>query len=186
MVTLKALIWIGVQLVLCLMLTDFMTGAFHWLEDSYGSADWPIVGPAVIEPNLEHHERPRAMVANSWFESAKAPLGAVAVIGAGALAAGVFSWQLGVILLLGANANEVHKWAHRTRRENSASINWLHDRGWLQTPRHHGMHHGGKKDSHYCILTNALNPMLDRLGFWRWLERALERISGIAPRAATA
>ena len=33
-------------------------------------------------------------------------------------ALGLFSWQLALVLALLCNANEIHKWAHRTKKEN--------------------------------------------------------------------
>ncbi len=75
--------------------------------------------------------------------------------------------------VLGVNANQVHKWSHRTAAENGLLI-VLAQRLWLvQSPSHHQRHHAGGKDSHYCVLTNFLNPILDDCRFWRGLERLL-------------
>ncbi len=42
---------VAVQILLGLALADFISGALHWLEDSYGKEEWPIIGYYVIEPN---------------------------------------------------------------------------------------------------------------------------------------
>jgi ubiquitin-conjugating enzyme E2 variant len=166
----------------CVLFADFLTGIVHWLEDSYGDPRWPVVGKLVIEPNLEHHARPRAMLAYSWFESSKVLIwtGAFAALVLGAL--GALTWHALLVLGLGSQANEIHKWTHRTRRENPAWINWLHDRGLVQTPRHHGQHHGRAKNTHYCTLTLWLNPVLDRVGFWRALEALVRVVTGARTR----
>jgi plasmanylethanolamine desaturase len=54
----------------------------------------------------------------------------------------------------------------------------------LQTPRHHGRHHQGEKNSHYCVVTNFLNPLLEEVGFWRRLETGVEKLTGRKPRHA--
>ena len=44
-----------------------------------------------------------------------------------------------------------------------------------------GGHHSGEKNTRYCVVTPFVNPVLDRLGFWRGLERVLVPLFG-APR----
>jgi plasmanylethanolamine desaturase len=179
-------VWIAVQVLACVLFADLLTGFFHWLEDSYGDPSWPLVGPLVIEPNLEHHARPRAMVVYHWWETSKISLalGAAAAFALSALDA--LGWRAALVIALSTQANEIHKWTHRTRRENPAWVNWLHDRGLVQTPRHHGQHHGHAKDTHYCTLTLWLNPVLDRVSFWRALELAVRLVSGARPRGELA
>jgi ubiquitin-conjugating enzyme E2 variant len=41
-----------------ILLADFLTGVFHWLEDAYGTEDTPVLGPLVIKPNIVHHHYP--------------------------------------------------------------------------------------------------------------------------------
>jgi plasmanylethanolamine desaturase len=52
----------------------------------------------------------------------------------------------------------------------------------LQTQRHHAKHHSGEKDSHYCSVTNFLNPILEELEFWKGLERFNEKYFGLKRR----
>jgi ubiquitin-conjugating enzyme E2 variant len=40
----------------------------------------------------------------------------------------------------------------------------------------------GSKDTHYCVLTNVVNPMLDGVRFWHWLEWAIEHLLGVSKR----
>src|SRR6185436_11725797 len=43
-------------------------------------------------------------------------------------------------------------------------------------------HHTDPKSSHYCVLTNFLNPILDRLHLWNFFERAISRTFGVSLR----
>jgi ubiquitin-conjugating enzyme E2 variant len=61
-------------------------------------------------------------------------------------------------------------------------VNWFQKARILQTPRHHAQHHRGAKNTHYCVITNVLNPALDRIGFWRGLEWCIERTAGVKRR----
>lgn len=50
---------------------------------------------------------------------------------------GCLTWQVGLFALVTANANQIHKWAHRNPRENASLVTWLQTARILQTPRHH-------------------------------------------------
>jgi hypothetical protein len=170
------------SVVACVFVADALSGLFHWLEDSYGNEDWPILGPLVTQANVLHHFDPRHMTRHSWFASARVPL----LLCSGVLVPAYFlhalSWQVGLIALLMINSNEVHKWAHRTKAENGRLIHFAQTVGLLQSRAHHARHHQGRKDSHYCVLTNVLNPILDGIGVWRHLESVLQTILGLRCR----
>lgn len=170
------------QVVAVWLVTDFLSGVFHWIEDAYGDPSWPIVGRHVTKPNILHHYAPRAFVTNSWFLSSRLLLAICTLITAVTVALGVFNWMVALAMVLGVNANQVHKWSHRSRRENGVVVRLLQRLHLIQSPSHHHRHHVGGKDSHYCVLTDVLNPVLDGLGFWRGLERLLARLFGLTRR----
>lgn len=170
------------QVVATWLLTDFISGLFHWLEDRYGNPFWPIFGRHVTKPNILHHYIPRAFVTNSWFLSSRLLLGICALTLITTVMAGVFTWHVALALAIGANANQVHKWSHRTRHENGRVVVTLQRLRLIQSPRHHHRHHVLGKDSHYCVLTDFLNPVLDRTHFWRGLEWMIQRVTGVAAR----
>jgi hypothetical protein len=163
-------------------LADFISGLFHWLEDSYGREDWPLVGPFVTQANVLHHFDPRHMTRHSWLASARVPLVLCSLVLVIAYGLSALSWQLVLLAFLTINSNEVHKWAHRTRLENGNLVHRLQSTGLIQSRAHHARHHQGNKDSHYCVLTNLLNPVLDGLRFWRSLELLLRAGFGIKRR----
>lgn len=170
-----------VPFAVTVMLADFVSGLVHWLEDAYARPGMPLVG-RIAEENLRHHDRPRAFLAKSWWESSHDLLLVGLLVVLGALLTGTMSGWLLLFVLLTVNANQVHKWAHQGPRENPALVTWLQKWRILQTPREHARHHRGRKDSHYCVLTNVLNPLLERLRFWTALETAVEWTTGVARR----
>jgi ubiquitin-conjugating enzyme E2 variant len=174
---------IVLNVLLVILAVDFFSGLLHWAEDSYGQPHWPITGKYITQPNQLHHKSPSEFTKNSWFESANVLLViGGAVVGLAAVA-GVLSWPLLLFAAIGVNANEIHKWTHVGRRHKARLVTALQSLGLLQTGKHHGRHHAGNKDSHYCLITNFMNPVLDRLKFWRGLEWVIEKTLGVNKRA---
>jgi ubiquitin-conjugating enzyme E2 variant len=169
------------------LLADLVSGVVHWAEDTYArfkpKRKLRLIN-LIARDNDIHHRRPRDFLKRNWRQSSwdLALIGALLLAAAHAL--GVLSWAVLLFVLLSVNANQMHKWAHRNPRENPALVTWLQRMHLLQSPRHHGRHHGGNKDSHYCVVTNFLNPVLEEVSFWRRLERVVERVSGRAPKPA--
>lgn len=168
--------------ILVILMVDFVSGLLHWLEDSYGRPEWPITGSLITEPNILHHHRPTAFTHNSWLESAEILLAIGAAIMIGAWGLGMLTWQVILFVAIGVNANEIHKWTHLPTTRRHRVVRYLQRYRLLQTPAHHAGHHRGSKDSHYCVITNLLNPILDRLGFWRGLEKCITWLFGASKR----
>jgi len=166
----------------CLLLADLLSGLVHWAEDAYGEAHWPLVGRAVIAPNLLHHRDPRAMTRQSWLRNVDLPalLGALVLLAAGLTGHLTWRWTLTVTLLVLTNL--VHRWAHQAPWENGRLISALQRTGLLQSRGAHAAHHRWPRQSHYCALTDYLNPVLERLRLWRGLERLILRLTGVARR----
>jgi TMEM189-like protein len=95
---------------------------------------------------------------------------------------GRLSWWGGLALLVAVFANQVHKWAHVPASCVPRSVQLLQAWGVLQTATHHAVHHTGRKDRRYCVVTNVLNPVLDASRFWRLLEVVVQAVSGCRPR----
>ena len=164
--------WISIPLQAVAVVTaaDFTVGFVHWIEDAYVRETHPWVGELIGRPNVLHHHLPRHFTRKTWWESCwDQALLAGLLVGVAALG-GFLGWQVWLFAILAANANQIHKWAHRTRRENGPWISLLHDLRLLQSPRHHARHHTDPKSTHYCVITEFLNPVLERLRFWTRLE----------------
>ena len=156
-----------------ILLADFFTGLVHWWEDRYGNPEWPVIGPLVVEPNIVHHRDPLHFTRSNFLARNYQPLGLACLFGA-------LSYCLGlplivtIAILLSGLGNEVHVWAHRSRRDNGPLISLLHDMGLLQGPRQHSTHHRKPYSTHFCVMTNWLNPLLEVVRFWPAIESALE------------
>lgn len=153
-------------------LADFVTGVVHWLEDSYWSEDTPILGKWIVTPNLAHHSNGQAFLQKTWWQSSWDLI----LISGGLVLATLyfhhFTWEIALFAAISANANLIHRWAHMTDKNphKPVIIRWMQKIYLLQTPMHHGQHHRKPNNSHYCTVTNWLNPLLDHIKFWRALE----------------
>ena len=170
------------QIMGAVLVADFLSGLFHWLEDAYGRENWPITGRLVTQPNILHHRDARYFTRHGWFESSWILLCLGLFVLVIAWLFGVLTWQVWLVVILGVNANQVHKWAHRTPKENGPFISLLHCVGLLQTARHHARHHTDPKNSHYCVLTNVVNPVVDAIRLWDGLEWVIWRVFGVRRR----
>jgi ubiquitin-conjugating enzyme E2 variant len=164
------------------LVTDFISGFVHWLEDSYGHPHLPIIGRYVTKPDLLHHFHPRKFVTNSWFSSSDLLLLLCLASMVVAFAIGRLSPMVFLAAVLGVNANQIHKWCHRTPHENGRLISALQKLRLVQSPRQHSRHHVDKKDAAYCVLTDFLNPILDTCRFWRALELLILKVFRLEKR----
>ncbi|MBL9143994.1 MAG: hypothetical protein JNM99_09965 [Verrucomicrobiaceae bacterium] len=176
---------IPLQAIGTVLAADLVAGLIHWVEDAYIREDTPLVGCWIGRTNTLHHHLPRRMTQNTWWQSSWDLVAAMtALVGIVALL-GCLTWHVWLFAMVAANANEVHKWSHRTRRENGQFITWLQDLHLLQTPYHHAIHHTNPKDVRYCPITNVVNPVLDALRFWSGLEWLVAYAFGICRKPDT-
>ena len=83
-------------------------------------------------------------------------------------------------LLFASFGNEVHRWNHMSR--SGPVISFIKETGLIQSQRQHSLHHKPPHTGYYCVLSSQLNPILERVGFWRRLEDCVEFVSGISPK----
>ena len=166
---------------LCWWAADFLTGFFHWLEDTYCLENLPLIGGFICEPNIEHHLDPQLMVRVGTFFSRN--------VFQWVLCGGLFAalWMVGMgniysflTLLFASFGNEVHRWNHMSR--SGPVISFIKETGLIQSQRQHSLHHKPPHTGYYCVLSSQLNPILERVGFWRRLEDCVEFVSGISPK----
>jgi len=169
------------EFALSIFAIDFVSGLIHWAEDTFGSASNPIYGKWIVEPNTLHHEQPAAFISKTWWQSSW-DLSLVS-----GLIVLVFylndhlSWHVVLFAFLGANANQLHKYAHMSPLNVPVLVRFFQNIGLFQKAKHHALHHQGQKNSAYCVITPYLNPVLDYIYFWRFLENITVPIFG-APR----
>jgi plasmanylethanolamine desaturase len=181
--------WSTLLVALCGVVTaDFLSGIVHWAADTWGRDDTPVVGQRILVPFRVHHVNPddflrrRFLDTNgdvAWVTSpVLLSLQAVPLETMWGSLAAVFGFTL---CGTGVMTNQIHQWAHM------ASPPWpvrvLQDCGVLLGRREHGGHHAGAYDSYYCITTGWCNRPLDRMGFFRRLERVITQMTRMQPRA---
>ncbi|MEM5517757.1 fatty acid desaturase CarF family protein [Henriciella sp. AS95] len=162
-------------------LADFVSGAFHWMEDRYGDPKWPILGHTIRE-NQQHHHTPRSFLkGNLWTRNREVILIGLAFLGL-FWAVGWLNLFTGTAVIFGMFANEIHACAHRSPKENGRIIPLAQKIGIMQSHRHHAAHHRKGKDSHYCVMTNHLNPALEKVQFFQRVEKGIKFLTGVVPR----
>ena len=89
------------------------------------------------------------------------------------------AWTLAIIFMADFICGFVHWLEDNYGREDAPIIGAA-----IIAPnrRHHAHHHRGLRNSHYCSITNWVNPILDRSGFWRGLEFCIYKMTGVLPR----
>jgi ubiquitin-conjugating enzyme E2 variant len=164
------------------LVADFVSGFFHWLEDAYGREHWPITGRLFTRPNILHHHEPRYFLRHNWWQSSWDLMCICGMLVLVAFMIHRLTWHVWLFALLGTNANQFHKWAHRTPRENGPLIAMLQRMRLIQSAQHHARHHTDPKESHYCVITNLVNPLVDGIQLWAGLEWLLRVTIGARRR----
>lgn len=179
--------WLALlAILLALPIADFFSGLVHWAADSWGAADWPIVG-GFVGPFRHHHVDPEAMTRHGFVQRFGDNVTAtLPTFWFASLADGSADWRLFAGVLWVAVAwwivatAQFHAWAHQPRPPRL--VRWL-QRAWLiLPPDHHARHHLAPHRSHYCITTGWLDAPLRRLRFFTLLEVVLTRLTGTYPR----
>jgi plasmanylethanolamine desaturase len=183
---------VGWMAMLGALAADLVSGLVHWAADTWGDQTWPIVGPTLIRSFREHHVDEKAITRHDFIEAN----GATALVLLPLMFAthlslprnpsawtaaqdnvAMFVLSLSFFVFM---TNQIHKWSHLDQPPQIV--------GLLQTLRlilsadHHQEHHTGEHLSHYCITTGWLNPLLDRLQFFRMSEQFIQAISTLQPR----
>lgn len=162
------------QIIICILVADFLSGTFHWFEDTYGLPGNSWLAKNIWEPNILHHKFPLLMEMTTFIGRNYIQWVVAAIVVILMYSVGWGSWQLILVAVLASFSNEVHKWNHA--KVNCRLVVLLQDMCLIQTKLHHSKHHLKPYNKNYCILTNWVNPPLEMVDFWRHLEWALSPI----------
>ena len=169
--------------------SDFLSGFVHWMGDTWGRPDLPILGKGFIRPFREHHVDELAITRHDFIETngnnclvalvALVPLSLVHVEPSRSVTVAIASFFL--FLTLGVFAtNQFHKWAHTPNAPRGVRL--LQRLHLILPPEHHALHHQAPYERYYCITTGWLNAPLSAIGFFPTIERVITRLTGLSPR----
>ncbi|MEP6819783.1 MAG: fatty acid desaturase CarF family protein [bacterium] len=176
------MLWlVALAIPLGIVLGDFISGIVHWAADTYGTEDMRLIGPSLVKPFRLHHIYPRDICTHGLVETTgNVCILAVPVLSlclylmwlkphSAWLAFSVVSFSLAAAATVATN--QFHKWAHQ--ESPSAFACWLQRKRLVLEPQHHKRHHTQPFDVNYCITNGWLNPLLNKLKFFRRLEAAI-------------
>lgn len=179
------LLWLALLAIpLSLILGDLVSGLVHWTADTYFSEETPIIGQSLVKPFRLHHLYPRDICTHNLVTT----VGNVCILAVPVLAVCISllwfyedsSWLPFLILCIALMSlatvltNQFHKWAHQ--EAPSRFVRLLQRSRLVLGPAHHQIHHTKPFNMHYCITNGWLNPLLNKINFFRGLEAMLSRL----------
>jgi len=166
---------------------DFVSGFVHWMGDTWGSTEMPVLGKAFIRPFREHHVDEKAITRHDFVETngnnclISIPVAIFAVALPHSNPGQVFvSAFLGAMIFWVMATNQFHKWSHMD--EPPALIDFLQRVHLILPPGHHRIHHTAPFNKYYCITVGWMNKPLTMIAFFPTLERLITRLTGLIPR----
>lgn len=171
------------KLIAAWILADFISGLGHWAQDRLLNHESRFKFLNTIKRDNDlHHAKPGAMVQFSHWKNIDTSV-VIALPVAGILYALGFDPIVFMAVLFASVANIVHRYAHVPVLKIPPLIRKLQVIGIFQSPHHHVGHHFDRKGLikkenatiRYCVMTNWLNPILDRIRFWHFLELIFRR-----------
>ena len=161
--------------VVCLIAGDFIAGFFHWLEDTYCTKGRLFY---ICDENINHHKNPHEMGISNPFIQRNLASFVLFTIGTTVLwILNIHYWWMILTFALSACGNEIHFINHVPYNKLNAVHKFMADIGIFQSRAQHNLHHRQPYDTHYCVILNFTNVILEMLNFWRRLEYAIEKIT---------
>ena len=183
--------WMTLAALIGVLAADFTSGFVHWMFDTWGSVDTPVVGRLAIRTFRHHHVDEKAITHHDFVETnghnfALSLLpGTIGVLWVRPETATSFDVFFGMALLGLAVVNtwtsQIHKWAHTDERPRIVRL--LQDARIILHPGHHAVHHKAPHRRNYCITLGWLNAPLRAIRFFETLERIITAVTGAIPRA---
>jgi len=164
------------------ILADLFTGLVHWWQDHYLNNDSKFSYlNRLSRDNDLHHREPTSLNRHSYWGSIDTSafiawplcLALIAINAPNLLVMTIF---------FSSFANIIHRLAHDPVNQLHPIIRFLQKTGFFLSGHHHNVHHYldgqviSKEDTQvrYCVMTNWLNSMIDRLQIFILLEDGLE------------
>ena len=174
------------QILISLVVIDFLVAAAHWFEDNYLYYDYPFfLLNQISKDNELHHYIPRVITYYSYAESMYVPtiITLCLLITLNTFTSIKVNKYPAIYitsLVLGSFSNVVHKWQHQRDCERYKIVTLLYKYRILVSSEKHRMHHKGDKDAefykrsdNYGIIFHILNNLYDSLKIWPILEKGV-------------
>ncbi|MCE9667401.1 fatty acid desaturase family protein [Myxococcus stipitatus] len=166
---------------------DFVSGFVHWMGDTWGSTEMPVLGKALIRPFREHHVDEKAITRHDFVETngnnclISLPVAIAAVSMPLSSSGWVFCASfLGAMIFWVMATNQFHKWSHMDTPP--ALIGFLQRVHLILPPEHHRIHHTAPFNKYYCITVGWMNRPLTMVSFFPLMERLVTWATGLVPR----
>jgi len=175
--------------VLGMSVADFFSGIFHWIADTWGCLETPLIGNTFIRSFREHHLEPTAITKHDLFEvngdncMITLPLLMITAFAKFKPDDIYYLFVHNFLMLLCiwvSLTNQIHKWSHTYRLPLYVKL--MMDMGLILSKKDHAIHHRNPFDKYYCITNGWLNPWLANINFWKRLEAVITFIFGAVPR----
>ena len=170
-------------LLLSYFIADIISGAIHWIGDTFGDESTPLIGNNFIKPFRLHHIEPKLMSSISISENLGSSFLLIIVpeflllifINLKYEALNNIFFLCQNIFFFSALTNLFHRWAHGHKNKFSPIIRFLQKYHLILNPIHHQKHHSGKYDKSFCVTNGWGNPILDRIKFWSFLTKLVRK-----------
>jgi plasmanylethanolamine desaturase len=170
----------AVAFVLCAaggyLLSDLLSGLVHWIGDTIGDEQTPVIGRHFVTPFRMHHVDPKDITRHDFIETNgnNSIVSVPVLVGVWAVLPEERGWLYYTCVVVAWSAffvfctNQFHKWAHADKAPRLARVfqRW----GLILRPSHHDIHHAAPHDKYYCITVGWLNPVLAKVRLFRALE----------------
>jgi hypothetical protein len=164
------------------LVSDFLSGFVHWAGDTVGDENTPVFGNNFVRPFRYHHVDPKDITRHDFVETngnnciVVAPILLLLML---VIPKTTDPWFFSCVVVASTSwfvfcTNQFHKWAH-----TDAPAGWvraLQRAGLILSPEHHAIHHASPQDKYYCITVGWMNPLLERIRFFRLCEAVVGRI----------
>jgi len=182
-------IWTALQAtglsLLSWILADLGSGVLHWSVDNYGNGGTPVMG-GIIAAFQGHHSAPWTITERGFCNNVYklcTPFGILPMALINAISGPFTTFFWTVFCVMEILSQEFHKWSHMTKSETPVFASWLQKLG-LTVPRTmHALHHNAPYEGNYSIISGITNRVLDRSGFFRWLEHRVFLWNGLESNA---
>ncbi len=182
--------WVPLAALLGILFADFISGFVHWMFDTWGRIDTPILGAVAIRTFRHHHVDAKAITRHDFIETNGHNFALSLIVTVPTLLSldpsdatlpGVFAgmWACFATVFVMATS-QIHKWAHMDTPPRFIVL--LQRARLILSPGHHDMHHAAPYARNYCITVGWMNGPLRAIRFFETLEKIIMAVTGAVPR----